>query len=154
MTGRFVPRPIRPNGITEINGWRLKHYEITLDGSPISKQIAAAVNTTLNRALPPAAGDVQVGFVIIHHGAEQIWALADLWRCDIVYQHTFYADLNQPTEFAPVQPGGPTACVWELTVHAHERDAFVKHILNPLDGPHVDHYLADTIAVGTPTPNE
>ena len=32
MTGRFQPRPIRPTNITLINGWKLKRYEITLNG--------------------------------------------------------------------------------------------------------------------------
>ncbi|WP_420626789.1 hypothetical protein [Candidatus Poriferisodalis sp.] len=55
--------------------------------------------------------------------------------------------LDDPTSFEPVPPGGPTACVWELAVHAHERDAFVVHVLNPPDGPDYDAYLADTLTV-------
>ena len=52
-----------------------------------------------------------------------------------------------PLSFEPVPPGGPTACVWELAVHAHERDASVAHVLNPPDGPDYDAYLVATLTV-------
>ena len=55
--------------------------------------------------------------------------------------------LETPTRFVRVPAGGPTACVFELTVHAHERNAFVRHILNPFDGAHVNDYLADTLTL-------
>jgi len=32
-------------------------------------------------------------------------------------------------------------------VHTHERHAFVRHVLNPLDGPDVDGYLHDTLTI-------
>ena len=81
----------------------------------------------------------------MHHGAESVWVLADLWAGDIISQHTFQAALDDPASFARVPAGGPTACVFELTVHAHERDAFVRHVLNPADGPEITNYLGDVV---------
>lgn len=148
MTGRFAPRPTRPAGISIVNGWQLKRYEITLDGAPINAEIITAVDATLAAELPTASGDVEVGFVIVHHGAERVWILADLWDGDIISQHTFFAELDEPSSFCRVAPGGPTACVWELAVHSHERDAFVRHVLSPLNGPDIDAYLDDTLNTG------
>jgi len=46
MTGRFAPRPTSPTGEIAINGWRLKTYEITLDGAPIDRSVIAAATPT------------------------------------------------------------------------------------------------------------
>ena len=147
MTGRFEPRPTRPTGVLTVNSWQLKSYEITLDAAPISGKIIDAATSCLAAALPQASLEAAVGFVIVHHGSEQVWLLADRWHGDVACQHTFFAPLNDPTSFEPVPQGGPTACVWELAVHAHERDAFVAHVLNPPDGPDYDAYLVDTLTV-------
>lgn len=149
MSGRFASRPTRPTGISVVNDWRLKRYEISLDAAPIAAEILDAVDAVLASELPDASGDVEVGFVIVHHGAERVWILADLWEGDVLSQHTFFAELDEPTSFSRVGPGGPTACVWELAVHSHERDAFVRHVLSPFDGPDLDAYLEDTLSERT-----
>ncbi|MEM8707496.1 MAG: hypothetical protein AAGE98_13615 [Actinomycetota bacterium] len=146
MTGRFQTRPTRPTGTTAVNGWRLKTYEITLDGAAVGGDVVSAVGHLLGDGLPAPTTD-DVGFLIVHHGAEQVWVLADLWSGDIICQHTFCADLDAPTEFRRVPAGGPTACVWELAVHAHERDAFIRHVLDPAGGPDAEAYLADTLTI-------
>ncbi|MCE2529740.1 MAG: hypothetical protein J4G11_07715 [Acidimicrobiia bacterium] len=111
----------------------------------------AAANAYLADTLPTSGPDGGVGFLIVHHGSEQVWILADLWNGDMVCQHTSCADLDNPTRFRPVPAGGPTACVWELAVHAHERDAYIEHVLDPANGPDIDIYLADTITIGAVT---
>ena len=144
MTGRFTARPTRYVRISTLNGWRLKRYEITLDATPVSDDVNTAIDELLTEALPAHDG---VGFIVVHQGAEQMWLLADLWQGDIIHQHTFFANLDTPTEFQPVAAGGPTACVCELAVHSHERDAYVRHVLDPADGPDINAYLSDVITV-------
>ena len=144
MSGRFKPRPTRFVGINPLKGWRLKQYEITVDSNIMPTDVLQSLDLLLVQQLPkPASNDVGVGFLIVHFGAESVWALADLWMGDIIHQHTFSASLDDPTAFAPVPAGGPTACVWELPIHGFERDSFVTHVLDPADGPDLDAYLAD-----------
>lgn len=145
MSGRFSTRPTRYVGLATINGWRIKQYEITLDGAPISAAVNAATHQLLTDTLPPTNGGV--GFVIAHRGADQMWLLADRWHGDIVHQHSFFADLATPTDFQLVPVGGPTVCVWEFAVHTHERDAYIEHVLNPHSGPDHDAYLADVLTL-------
>ncbi len=146
MTGKFKARPTRHTGVITTNGWRLKHYEITLPGASITADITKAVVRTLDRVVPQAtSGEAAVGFVIAHQGAEAVWLLIDLWDGDIISQLTFSAPLSEPSSFSQVPLGGSTACVWDLLVHAHERDAFVANVLDPQDGPDFAAYLGDVL---------
>lgn len=146
MSGRYRPRSTRSTGVSIIGGWSLKRYEITLNGDAIDPAILLAADRVLDANLPDVApGTPGVGFVVVHHGEQSVWMLADFWDVDILSQRTFSAPLEDPTRFTGVPPGGPTACVWELPVHSHERDAFVTHIIDPADGPDVAAYLADAM---------
>lgn len=148
MTGQYMPRPIRPTGVLAANGWRLKRYEITIDGHPIGDATVSAVTAELLRSLPAAPPDeLGIGFLIIHEGTEAVWTLADLWHGDVVHQHTFRASLEHPEVLTAVVAGGPTACTWELEVHAHERVVYIEHVLDPIDGSQVEAYLADVMEV-------
>lgn len=150
MSGMFKPRPTRATGVITINGWQLKNYEITLDGNDIAKDLIGAAHATLVDTLPTSPSlEPAVGFAILHRGLDGVWLLADLWNGDILHQHTFTSRLSATLPvFTLVPVGGPTACVWELTIHSHERDAYIRHILDPLTGPDIDAYLSDVLVVG------
>ncbi len=148
MGGRFRPRPTRHTGVEVHGDRRIKWYEITLDGHPVDRAVVTAARTLADEVCGGASDTgPAVGFAILHHGAESVWLLLDLWDGDIIRQHTWTAALDTPTDFDVVPVGGPTACVWELAVHGHERDAFIRHVLDPPGGPDVDRYLADALTV-------
>lgn len=150
MSGRFKSRPTRATGVITINGWQLKRYEITLDGIDIANGLIGAAHTTLVENLPaPPTIEPAVGFAILHRGLDAVWLLADLWNGDILHQYTFSSPVGTALPvFILVPAGGPTACVWELSIHSHERDAYIRHILDPLTGPDIDAYLSDVLVVG------
>jgi hypothetical protein len=143
----FRPRLTRSLGVQEARGWTLKWYAINVDPEPIDGEIVAAAKELVISTTPAADVDPAVGFVIVHRGMEAVWLLPALWRGDILYQRTYGAPLSDPTRYEEVGPGGPTACVWELVVHAHERDAFVAHLLSGQKQPDVGDYLRDVVAV-------
>jgi hypothetical protein len=150
----FRPRPTQPLGVEEIQGWSLKWYAINVEPEPIDQEIVEAAKELVATAIPVADVDPAVGFVIVHRGEEAVWLLPALWRGDILYQRVFGAPLSDPTRFKEVGgPDGPTACVWELVVHAHERDAFVAHVLSGARGPDAAAYLRDvtSVEVGDPS---
>jgi hypothetical protein len=150
----FRPRRTHSLGVGQIRGWSLKWYAINVDPEPIDEEIVAAAKEVVASAIPVADADPAVGFVIVHRGEEGVWLLPALWRGDILYQRTFGAPLSDPTRFRELGgPDGPTACVWELVVHAHERDAFVAHVLSGPRGPDAAGYLSDvtSVEVGDPS---
>ncbi|RZS34325.1 hypothetical protein EV193_109112 [Herbihabitans rhizosphaerae] len=57
-----------------------------------------------------------------------------------------YATLDDPTKFTPLDER-LIGCVWELPALAHERSAWVRHVLER-DSADVDGYLADVLPAG------
>lgn len=140
----FAPRPTRAAGVSEHGGRRLKRYEITVDGAAVDPDVIAAAARILDASA--RAEDVRaVGFAVLHVGLDAVWLLSAHWRDDILHQTMHSAPLDSPTELVPVTTGGPVGCVWELAVHAHERDAWIRHGLEPEAGPDLDAYLADVM---------
>lgn len=87
------------------------------------------------------------GFVVMHHGEESMWLLVDWWVEDILHQKLFNAPIDNVEDFQDATIGHELACVWELLVTCHERDAWVKHIM--LDPQNADFaaYLEDTLSI-------
>lgn len=152
MATMFKNRPVKPTGVVNINGWRLKNYEITTDGAPIPADTLEAARRTLEDLLPsPPEEEAGVGFLITHQGMQAVWVLADLWAGDILSQHTLSAPLENPSAFSRVPAGGPVACVFELPVHDHERASFIRHFLE--SDPDAPGYLSDAFAIPASPPS-
>ena len=149
----FRPRRTRSLGVQETQGWSLKWYAINVDPEPIDEEIVEAAQQLVANAIPAADVDPAVGFVIVHRGEEAVWLLPAVWREDILHQRMYKAPLSDPTRFEEVAPEGPSGCVWELVVHAHERDAFVDHVLSGARGPDVAAYLSDVTRVKVEDPS-
>jgi len=121
--------------------WTVKWYEMSAQPQPIPDGIRAASQLRVRRELQGAGGGT-VGFAILHTGVDAVWLMCDTWHDDILHHRLWRADLSRPTDFTVVDPGGPTACVHELVVISHERNAYVEHVLDaqPAD---FDAYLGD-----------
>ena len=75
-----------------------------------------------------------------------MWLLVDWWRAGgIVCQKLLSAPLSSPADFKTVQAPF-LACVWELAVIGHERDAWVRNMMRA--APDAQGYLADRLAPG------
>jgi len=144
---QFTERPTRFVGIDERQGWWLKCYEITIDGEETSREIRAAADAAIGRHLVGTAVNGSVGFVVMHAGQDAIWLLINLWNGELLHQVTLSASLDTPDVFAPVGVDGPSACVWELRVIAHEREAYVRHVLASTGPVRVKTYLSDSVEI-------
>lgn len=152
------PEPYLPRRIAPIDTWReadhtIKVYGIHRDpdlaGPMLGDAAIAAARAAARAVLEKEAGNERshgLGFCIVHVGEEAIWLLLDWWITGgIVCQRMLSAPLAQPESFTPVtQPA--LACVWELAVIAHERDAWVRHMLT--DRPDAEAWLDDVLPAG------
>ncbi|WP_246302358.1 hypothetical protein [Achromobacter anxifer] len=160
MSLQTVPaEPYAPRRMAFIDHWRedglaIKAYAIQRNPDPavalLSDEVVAAARRTAMTGLQDSARDPRatgLGFCIVHVGEEAVWLLVDWWISGgILCQRMYSAPLGQPEQFQPVQ--GPfIACVWELEVTAHERRAWMRHVLR--EDPDTAAYLADVMPAGS-----
>ena len=56
----------------------------------------------------------------------------------------FFSPTDDPEALRPATCADPIACIWDISVVAHERIAWIRNIL-AADMPSLDGYLADTL---------
>ena len=148
----YEPRPIRFLGVAATGaGWRVKRYTITVAGAEsIVPEIATkAAWRAAEAALPlpsdsAAHGGHGTAVLTMHMGLQGFWVLVDWWaHGDILMHRHFRAPVDRPEALCDVSAGGFGPCVWELAVQAHERAAWLRHVLANPAGPDVDAYLRD-----------
>jgi hypothetical protein len=131
----------------DVDGWKIKVYGIAADGQPRAELVRAARNRAA-AALPDRPdqeGAFGVGFLIVRDGPERCLALVDWWmHVDELYQRVFAAPGDRPQALAPQLTAG-IGGVCELEVTAHERQAWLRHVLDNPAGWDIDGYLADTL---------
>jgi hypothetical protein len=141
----YRPRPIRCTGIWEVDGWRLKLYEIAYQReSPRPSLVEAAQRVARERLPQPAVGDGRygVGFVGAHDGRAGCVAFVDWWADgEDLHHHLYVSPVDAPVALLPAKPTDLTACTWDLAVLCFERQAWLEAVLNNPDGPDLDRYL-------------
>ncbi|UDL96373.1 hypothetical protein LGH83_09440 [Lichenihabitans sp. PAMC28606] len=145
---RYNPRAIAFQGHRAIGRWRVKAHVITVRGTAahfpdIVEAAWDKVSVVLGEA-PDQGLDVGIAFVTLHLGVQGVWLLLDWWhRADMTIHRHFRAPFDDPTRFVDVGPEHLGPCVWEIAVAAHERQAWITHVLDNRAGADLDAYLDD-----------
>ena len=145
LSGPYAAREIRFLEIWARPGWKIKCYAITHPERCLPNDIVfGAVKELLLSRLPdPDDKDHHgVGFLIVHVAREAVFVLLDLWTGEnMLRQHLFASELDAPTEFRDLNHSRLMACVWEMRVQSHERQAWIDTVLNNPAGPDLPAYL-------------
>lgn len=144
---RYAPRKIAFQGMRPSGRWRVKTTVITVRGTAAhfadEIEAAQAFAEAVLDPVPDRDADAGVAFVTIHLGLAGVWLLVDWWEGDLLRHRHFLASFDDPARFRDVAPEHYGPCVWELAVQAHERTAWITHVLANPGGPDLDAYLAD-----------
>lgn len=163
----YCPRPTRFLTLVETRDHALKVYGITaapeLAGHPSQPAVDAAIAISLAHLASPSpashAGGIDIaalrthglGFLIVHQGRDAIFAVLESWIDENILRHALWiAPLTDPTRFEPADQSGLNVCVWELAVLAHEREAWLRHMLTPRATQNRATYLADVLILDPP----
>jgi hypothetical protein len=145
----YATRPVRCLDILSFDGWRLKLYGIAYRGErPAQALVDAAVAVARERLPRPAVADDRygVGFVCAHDGRGDNFVFVDWWAGeDELHHHGWRSTKEEPHSLRLTGPDDFTACAWDLAVIAHERSAWVRHVLARPEGPDLDAYLDDRL---------
>jgi hypothetical protein len=144
----YARRPVSSLGLWRPGEWRIKRYGISYGRPTVRAELAAAAEAAAERVLPsPAVTPTRygVGFLGVHDGRGGNFVYVDWWeRENELHHHLFFSNADDPGELRAATPDDAVACVWDLAVIGHERDAWVRHVLVPAV-PDLDGYLADTL---------
>ena len=148
---RYTPRTIAFQGARTVGRWRVKCTVITVRGSAAhfadEVEAAWAVAASLLGGVPDRCVDAGIGFLTVHVGLAGVWLLLDWWEEANMLRHRhFRASIDDPTAFRDVGAEHYGPCVWELAVQAHERGAWLRHVIANPAGPDLDGYLGDGMA--------
>lgn len=146
----YAPRAVRPRGVQAFGDWTLKLYGIAYRGDEPGPELVEAALAAAESALPETAlsdDRYGLGFLGIHEGRDSNFVFVCWWENENeLQQRVFYSTPDRPGELRSARPDDPIACVWDLSVLAHEREAWIRHMLSEPRGADAGAYLADTLS--------
>jgi hypothetical protein len=146
LTEPYRPRAIRCLDVVELGDWRIKVYGLAYEVERPAPVLVDAALDAARRSLPtPATANDRygVGFIGAHQGRGSNFVFVDWWALENeLHHHVWFSSFEEPGQLRAHEPGDPIACAWDLSVIAHERAAWVEHVLVRWDDPDFDGYLA------------
>ncbi|WP_406279721.1 hypothetical protein [Embleya sp. NBC_00896] len=155
----FAAKQLRVLPPIEVAGRRIKRYHVTGDPAGIKPAVEKAAYALLPELLPEPDGTPPATFVVLHRGGDNgaylnayswVWDNALHFGGAAAGQPFLGCPDEDPTHFVRVDRS-LIGCVWELPPILHERDAWVRHMLAPIDPdrPDLAGYLADALPDGS-----
>jgi len=145
----YNQRPIRYLGLWEIGGLKLKAYGITCGQIRLEQKLIDAALRVAQERIAASARNTNhygVGFVGIHQGETGDFVFVDWWADENeLHHHVYVSPSGKPDDLEYKTPTGLSACVWDLYLIGHERDAWVNHVLKKNRAPDLDGYLNEIL---------
>lgn len=143
----YAPRPVRFNGNFVFGAWRIKLYTISIRNENVEESRINEVKVHLGEWLEKSKAypldTYQIATLIIHEGTEGCFLVLNWWIGENMLQNFCYLKRHGEPDFQLYSDQGMMTCIWEMAVLWHERNAWVRHILQQPDNPDVDGYLSD-----------
>lgn len=144
------PKFIQPRPPIEVEGARLKWYDVAPADQPMPAAIEAMARSylTVEGAADRLTFDDDLGFVVLHRCGESFYfLLVATWRGSNELWESVYAKPNAEAGDFGVWPREgrhvPTFCVWELGAVWHEQRAWVRFLQSARNEAAVGEYMND-----------
>jgi hypothetical protein len=145
----YAPRPIRPLGIWKLGAFRLKAYGIaSRQASPDPRLVGSARTIAAERLMESTMlmDHHGVGFVGVHQSHADNFVFVNWWANDFeLHQHAYVGSGFEARDLAYVTPTGYAGSVWDQAIIAHERSAWIRHVLAAQKRPDFASYLGDRL---------
>ncbi|MEV8016349.1 hypothetical protein AB0O76_08400 [Streptomyces sp. NPDC086554] len=126
------PRTARALGVREAGGHLVKVYAVEAPGRNVTgrDETAALRIAGAHLGLGGARGSAGLAVLIVHLGGDGDYVLVQSWiegyMSDLA---VFVGPAGEPDQLRPGR-AGLAPCVWEAAVLTHERDAYVRCVLD------------------------
>ena len=143
----YAPRHCRSHEPIATGAARFKFVTIEKDRGSLDTDAARAAVADYARACPHiwTGSDRALGHIIVHAGEDAIWLLAQWWTPGAILRGLIARAPLHFMDFAPAD-ASLQGCVWELAVIAHERAAWIRHMM--CAEPDIHGFLADRFPGG------
>jgi hypothetical protein len=142
-------RPVRFLDYWRLDGWTLKVYGIAYQGERPGDALLAAARQVAATRLQQSAADsnhYHLGFVGIHQGKTGNFVFVDWWADENeLHHHVYVSPADNPEALEYRTPSGLSACVWDLRVIGHEREAWLQAVLKAYPQPDGQAYLTNVL---------
>jgi hypothetical protein len=143
---KYKKRKIQFYKNLKIDQWQVKVYLISITESFQSYDMIDLVSAKINFWLTEAVDHHKIAFIIIHEATDGIWILVNWWTCgEMLITKTYFVSFKEKTKILQLPRNASMACVWEMIIIQHERNAWVKHILENAEKPNFIDYNHDII---------
>jgi hypothetical protein len=144
----YKPRAVRKLGLIEHDGWAIKTYSISVKNKVVKDELLGFAKGQLSEWLKKSNNynlpTYKIATMIIHEGREGIFTLLNWWVGDnMIQNHVYFSTYEEPEKFESFSENGMMACIWELAVIWHDRNAWIKHVLSKIENPDYAAYLND-----------
>lgn len=147
----YKPRAIMFKESLYCNGWNIKVYTITnqeeFKAKHIFQNIGRHVPVWIDQIENTTLPTYKQAFLIVHEAREGVWILLNWWTGgEMIETKVLFSSFETPEQITD-SPYGTNSllCVWELEVFAHERRAWIRHILSKANTPDYLAYTKDTL---------
>jgi len=139
----YQSRPVSFLELWEYDGWRMKMYGIAHGRTRPENDLVDRARELAAGVLGGVSDHYGVGFIGVHQGKTGNFIFVDWWAQENELHHrVFISTSASPYDFVDATATGPTACVWDLAVIHHERDAWVETVMKRGGRDGFDAYLA------------
>ena len=147
----YKPRQISFLENEQCGAWTVKVYTITHLSDFSSTEALKAAYHKLPQWLQEAEVSewpvYNMAFLVLHEGRDGVWALLNWWTGgEMLRTLTYYTGLEGTIDFQHAPKVGSMACVWEMQVIQHEREAWMQHVLKQAENPNFKGYITDLIS--------
>ena len=143
----YKPRIIDFRELVRVDDWRVKVYTITKEKRFSSFGTLECIKMELPRMLQVAQYSnlptYKIAFLMVHEAREGVLILLTWWTGgEMVESKIFFSDYATPNKIEPSPfKNKALVCIWELEVFAHERKAWIEHVLSKAKNPDINAYL-------------
>lgn len=126
----YQSRPVSFLEVWEPDAWKIKLYGIAYARARPAPELVEAARTLAAPLLAAARDHYGVGFMGVHQGKTADFIFLDWWaRENELNHHVFISSPGQSPGFVDATASGVMACVWDLAVIGHERQAWIDCVL-------------------------
>lgn len=146
----YSPRNFRFHRLVAIGDWQVKVYTISFKEEygavEVLENALAHLEDWMEAAQALNFPTHRAAFLIVHEGRDGVWSILNWWiGGEMLQMTTFYTSYEEPSTFRHHPNNSAMACVWELAVTGHERQAWINHVLKQADAPDWEAYFNDRL---------